>query len=340
MLVARPEPVVLHEQDAVVALGEERRGESPGELTQAGGVAVKLNSVTYSFDASAIRTINVASGDGQHFVNVAGLPNDVTLNVTGGSPKSNDTVTVGSSGSLANIAGTVNVSNTSGQTKLIVSDYGDSQGQYVTVTDNAVNFSGLAQVNYTGATTATPWGVTSLEVDGGRGGNIFNVYGTAAKTPLMLSPGSQSFGVGSNTVDILGSSSAVTVRSSANDFVVVGNGSLSSIGGPVNVSNASGTDSLTINDYADSNARSIDITGTAVTFAATASDPAVTINYAPPSSGGKVGVNQLTIFDGPAANDITVDSVSPQALVTIDGDTQDTLTGAAADQVQFIPTQT
>ncbi len=307
---------------------------------QAGGVAVKLNSGSASFDTSAIRNINVSSGDGQHSVNVASLPSGVTLNVTGGSAKSNDTVTVGSNGSLANISGTVNVSNTSGRTKLIVSDYNDSAGQYVDVTADQVRFSGLAQVNYTGAWSATS-GVTSLEVLGGKGGNVFNVYGTAANTPLTLSPGSQSFGVGSNTVDIFGSSSAVTVTSTANDFVVVGNGSLAGIGGPVNVSNVSGgADSLTINDFADSNARSINISSNAVKFAATASDPAVTINYTPPSSSIAPGVKQLTIFDGPAANDITVDSVSPLALVTIDGDTQDTLTGAAADQVQFIPFQT
>jgi hypothetical protein len=305
---------------------------------QAGGVAVNLNSVTASFDAGAIRTINVSSGAGQHYVNVAGLPSDVKLNVTGGSAQSNDTVTIGSNGSLANISGSVNVSNTSGKTKLIVSDSSDSAAQYVEVTDNAVRFSGLAEVDYTGGPLATS-GVTSLEVDGGHGGNLFNVYGTAAHTPLTINPGSQSYGVGSNTVNILGSSSAVTVRSSGNDSVVVGDGSLAGIGGPVNVSNASGADSLTINDSADSDARSIDITSNAVKFAATASAPAVTINYTPPPSGSNVGVNQLTIYDGAAANAIAVESVSPQAPVTIDGDTQDTLTGAAADQVLFTPVQ-
>src|SRR5208337_4685034 len=110
-------------------------------------------------------------------------------------------------------------------------------------------------------------GVNSLEVDGGQGGDTFNVNSTAANTPLTLvtaAPG----GSNVNTVNIKGCQSAVTVHSYGNDIVAVGNnGSLAGIGGPVNVSNASGNDKLIIDDSRDTYARSIDISNNAVTFA-------------------------------------------------------------------------
>jgi hypothetical protein len=181
--------------------------------------------------------------------------------------------------------------------------------------------------------------VTSLVVDGGSGSNIFTVSGTAANTPLTLNTGP--FGSsGSNDVYIDGSSSAVSVQSAGNDNVYVGsaNHSLASIGGPVNVSNWSGQDRLEIDDSSDS-ARSINITSNAVEFAATGSEPAVTINYSPAqtnsSNGQMVGVNQLEIDDAHAANQIEVDSVGPNTTTSIYGDTQDTLTGPAAGQVQM-----
>ncbi len=322
-----------------IAIGQTASGP------QAGGVAVNLNAETAAFDPGTIQAINVNTFGGTNQVNVAAVPAGVALNITSFSfnvsSPSTDTVTVGSNSSLANIAGTVNVSNSSGQTHLIVSDGLDSVGRSVGVTNNAVTFAGLAGVNYTGASTGVSGstvGVTSVEVDGGHGGNTFTVYSTAANTPLTLGTGTQSFGVGGNTVYIEGSSSAVTVNSPANDNVVVGNsGSLAGIGGPVTISNVSGHDALTIDDSNDSRARSIDITKNAVNFAATVSEPAVTINYTPAqilSNGAVAGVAQLTLFDARAANQIEVDSVGPNTATTIYGDVQDRQTGIASAQVR------
>ncbi len=320
-----------------------------------GGVAVDLNGETFTFDPTifngflnAIPNIFVNTRGGTNQVNVTDLAAGVSLSVDSYSAAnittpSNDTVTVGSNGSLANIGGTVNVSNSSGQTRLDVEDNGDTSARSVGVTANAVTFSNLGQVNYSGATTASSGaivGVTSLEVDGGQGGDTYNVNSTAANTPLTLvtaAPGGSSV----NTVYIKGSQSAVTVNSSGNDNVVVGNaGSLAGIGGPVNVSNTSGQDKLTIDDSNDNYARSIDISSNAVKFAATASDPAVTINYSPAvtlNNGQMLGVSQLTLWDAAGANQIEVDSVGANTPTTIEGDYFDTLTGAAANQVQFKP---
>lgn len=309
---------------------------------QAGGIAVTLNGETAIFDATdpisnttVINTVDVNTHGGTNQVNVAAVPAGVTLNIFStinlnhGETASSDTVTVGSNGSLANIAGPVNVSNTSGQTKLIVSDSNDSVGQAVGVTRSAVSV-GKTQVNYTG--------VSSVEVDGGHGGNTFNVYSTAGNTPLTLYTGRPSASAGVNYVYIKGSSGAVTVKSGGNDSVIVGNnGSLSGIGGPVNVSNISGQDSLEIDDSNDNSARTIDITNRSVNFAATSTEPAVTVNYQPSQSenGVMVGVKYLTLLDAQAANQIEVDSVGANTTTTIYGDLWDELTGAAANQVHF-----
>ena len=246
--------------------------------TQMGGVAVDLDGETFTFDRTVfgsyqnlIPNIYVNTKGGANQVNVTDLAYGVNVSVDSYSAAnttnpSHDTVTVGSTGSLANISGTVNVSNSSGQTNLIVEDSNDTTARSVGVTANAVSFSNLGQVTYTGVTTAGD-GVTSLEIDGGQG-DTYNVNSTAANTPLTLVTAKSTATRGS-TVNIKGSQSAVTVNSYGNDIVAVGNnGSLAGIGGPVNVSNTSGNDKLIIDDSRDTNARSIDIRNNAVTFAA------------------------------------------------------------------------
>lgn len=317
---------------------------------QTGGVAVNLNGETTVFDRTVfgsfpnlIPNVYVNTGTGTNQVNVTGVTFGVSVNVTSSfgnsATPSNDTVTIGSSGSLVNIGGTVNVGNSSGQTKLDIADGNDTMARTVSVTANAVSFSNLGQVNYSGATTSasgTIVGVTSLEVAGGQGGDTFNVNSTAANTPLTIvtaAPG----GSNVNKVNIKGSQSAVTVDSYGNDIVAVGNnGSLAGIGGPVNVSNTSGNDKLIIDDSRDTYARSIDIRNNAVTFAAVGTDPAVTINYTP-AQNSSAGVSQLTLWDAWGPNHIEVDSVGQNTLTTIHGDTEDSLTGPAAGQVDFIP---
>jgi hypothetical protein len=306
---------------------------------QAGGVLVKLNFETATFDPNLISGIVVNPAGGQNAVAVAGLPTEAALTVGSLSlHPSNDTVTIGYHGSLSNIAGSVDVSNYVGQTALIVSESSDAAGRSITVTNKAVTVAGLNTVYYTGAflSNGAAVGVTSLEVDGGPGGNTFAVNSTHANTPVTLFPGARSYGVGSNSVFIQGSSSAVTVKSGGNDSVVVGNaGSLASIGGPVDVSNLSGHDSLTIDDSLDRVARSIDLTDHSVSYAATPSEPAVTVNYqaARLVSNVVIGVNHLVIDDPHNVNFVEVDSVGPLTSTLIFADWFDTLTGPALNRV-------
>lgn len=330
------------------------------DQTSSGRIRVNLNGDSTTFDPTdpitnlaTFKNINVNTGGGTNQVNVAAVPAGVTLSVNSwilGQQASNDTVTIGSHGSLANIAGTVNVANTSGKTQLVMDDHNDTVGRSVGVSNNAVTFSNMpGHVSYTGASPNSKGvmlGVTSLVVDGGSGSNTFYVNSTAANTPLTLNTGPLPLYApnGNNTVNIIRTSSAVSVQSQGNDDVHVGNsGSLAGIGGPVNVSNGSGQDNLEINDSNDSRARSIDITNNAVKFAAAGSEPAVTINYKPAqqiSNGQMSGVKQLTIWDAQAANQVEVDSVGPNTDTIIEGDTRDSLTGAAAGKVRFKPYRT
>jgi hypothetical protein len=319
-----------------------------------GGGFVNLNGEKASFDAGKIKSINVNTLGGSNTVNVLAVSPGVAVNIDSWG-QSNDTVTVGSNGSLAYIAGTVNVANSSGKTQLVVDDHNDTKGRTFGITNNqvwstATLFGASSPINYTGASTNSNGalvGVTSLVVDGGSGPNTFSVNSTAANTPLTLNTGPIPLYApnGSNTVNIRGSSSAVSVKSYGNDNVTIGSDwhSLAGIGGPVSVSNGSGQDNLAIDDSWDSSARSITITDNAVKVAAAGSEPVVTINYTPAqqqSNGQMIGVNQLRLWlsthDVLHSNQVEVDSVGPNTPTTIYGDdTRDILTGPAAGKVLF-----
>jgi hypothetical protein len=102
---------------------------------------------------------------------------------------SNDEVFIGSDGgSLAGIQGTVNVSNTSGQTHLLVDAFNDG-ARNVVITDHSVAFSGLTTINYQGGTRGydgSLHGVTNLEVVDGQGSNYVDVASVPALTDVTL----------------------------------------------------------------------------------------------------------------------------------------------------------
>jgi hypothetical protein len=152
-----------------------------------GGVQVIMNGEGVEFDAGAIGAATVNTGGGTDLVRVAGLPSGVTLNVTS-TRQSNDLVVVGSGGSLAAIQGTVNVTNSSGQTKLFV-DASSDGARSITMTDNSLTFWGLTTINYGGGTRWTDGGVrgvTDLEVWDGKGENFVDVESVPSLTSVTL----------------------------------------------------------------------------------------------------------------------------------------------------------
>jgi hypothetical protein len=158
------------------------------------GVKVTMNGQSVAFDAQTssgqpiITSVSVDTVGGSNYVQVAAVPKGVAVNVDS-SGRSNDIVFVGSDGaSLAGIQGTVNVSNTSGQTTLYVDGFNDG-ARTDTITNNSVAFSGLLTVNYNGGTRwsdGSIHGVTGLDVVDGKGSNCVDVESVSSLTSLTI----------------------------------------------------------------------------------------------------------------------------------------------------------
>jgi hypothetical protein len=95
-------------------------------------------------------------------------------------------VRIGNNGSLAGIAGAVNVSNASGKTNLIVDDTNDNTFHgNVLLTDHSVTGLSQGAINYTAGSGGN--GVTQMSVCGSHGGNHFEVQSLSPNTnPVNL----------------------------------------------------------------------------------------------------------------------------------------------------------
>jgi hypothetical protein len=148
------------------------------------GAQVTMNNETVGFDNTVggkpvIQSISVDTRGGDNFVLVAAAPVGVTVNIDSWG-FSNDIVQVGDGGSLASLQGsTVNVSNTSGHTHLII-DASQDGAHDVTLTDHSVAFAGLATVNYRAG------GVNQLDVIDGVGFKWVDVESTSSLTAVTL----------------------------------------------------------------------------------------------------------------------------------------------------------
>ncbi len=148
-----------------------------------------MNNQTAVFEPGQVKSINIDTRGGSNNVRIAGVAPGVSVNVDS-LGLSNDFVVVGSdSGSLAGIQGPVNVSNNSGHTWLEVYDTADGPRK-VTVTDHSVAVSGLATITYEAGfrwnSGGPVVGVTTLEMDDGRGPNTIEVDSVAALTNVLI----------------------------------------------------------------------------------------------------------------------------------------------------------
>jgi hypothetical protein len=156
-------------------------------------VSVSQNNQAANFDPGVIKQVNVDTRGGANFVRVSSVPVGVTVNIDS-TGASNDTIVVGSgTHSLVGIQGTVNVSNTSGQTKLVVDALNDG-ARNVAITDHSVAFSGLTTVNYKGGNlwaNGTMHGVTELDVIDGNGKNSVDILSVPSLTSVILDADTQ-----------------------------------------------------------------------------------------------------------------------------------------------------
>jgi Ca2+-binding RTX toxin-like protein len=249
------------------------------QVTINGGTGNNIYNVrgTESFFVTTLNT-----GGGTDTVNVQATGLSSTLNINGNG-KGNDVVNIGGKapslgGTVANIAGAVNVSNSSGHTTLNVDDSGDTTGRTVTVTSSSVSGTWApAAINYTGGH------VSALNLLGGDGGNTFNVLSTASGTTTAINV---------NDTKTASTNNAVNIGSLAPSL----GGALANIAGPVNVSNSSGTTALVLDDSGDTAGRTVTVTNNSIsgTWAPAA------INYTPGP------FSTLTLLGGDGGNTFNV----------------------------------
>jgi hypothetical protein len=140
------------------------------------------------------QTLNVSTGQGgANYVTVATLPKGIALNISSAGA-TDDTVYVGdgSEYSLTGILGAINVSNTSGQTSLVVDGSGDPSANYDLTTNSTLSVSNGPTITYQGAAPfggnpgATVVGVTSIKVIEGSAQDTFEADSIAGLTSVLL----------------------------------------------------------------------------------------------------------------------------------------------------------
>jgi hypothetical protein len=257
-----------------------------------GGVYVNLNGQVASFDPGQISSIQVYTFGGSNSVYVNNEAFGVPLTINDGGY---DYVHVGSGGSVQGIWGTVNISNPSYYTNLVIDDSADTVARTVSMSSTYV--SGLA-----------PAGIyfhfndlSYLTVYGGSGGNTFYVYNTPS-TYTGSSPGYTwlNSGNGNDIVDVFGTAGGsfagglYVYGNAGQDSVSVGAGSLANVNNFVSVSNAQGSTYLYVDDSADTVARSATLNSYSLT--GLSGGPI----YYTPTASATGGVTLLAIY-GPAA---------------------------------------
>ncbi len=127
--------------------------------------------------AGTVVGLTVDGGSGNDTFNVQSTV--ATTPVTVHTGVGQNTVNVGNNGSLAGIAGAVNVDHSliSGKTSLVINDEGES-GRNATITSGGVNFTGVAPITYTD--------LNSLEVEGANGNNTITVNSIPTGSTVLI----------------------------------------------------------------------------------------------------------------------------------------------------------
>jgi hypothetical protein len=203
----------------ILNVGDE--GDSAGlTATITNNAITGLAPAAITYSAGPVSAVNITGGTGNDVFNVQSTASTTPLTIDGSN--GSDTVNVGSTapalgGTVANIAGSISVGNTSGQTALVVDDSGDATGQTVSVTSSAVTGLAPAAINYTAGQ------VPSVSVHGGSGNDTFNVS-PAASTAFNIDGGPPTTAPGDTlSVNLAGASNAFVTITSSNGASQAGN---------------------------------------------------------------------------------------------------------------------
>jgi hypothetical protein len=260
---------------------------------------------TYLQTGTGGATVNIASTSASG----AGFVDGLYINNNNGQ----DSVIVGSTGTLANINGGVDVFGPDGSTYLYVIDTNDSSSKTATMSDGEI--TGLAPGNIDWTPTSNAFGgVTFLDVLGGSGGNTFNVLNTS-----YLDFGTRvQTGTGNDTVNVQATTGVFSVyNNGGNDTVAIGSlaptlgGTLANINAYVAI-NGPGPVALIVDDSGDA-------TGRAATLTRSASATNTLSGMSPAPIYYESNVTSLVIDGGSGNDSLTLAGPSTSTSVTYKG---------------------
>ncbi|HWE04741.1 MAG TPA: hypothetical protein VG326_20205 [Tepidisphaeraceae bacterium] len=287
------------------------------------------DSITVDTDAGPT---NINAGAGANTIAVRAAADPLTIT---SALNSTDTITIGYLGSVAAIAGTVDVIG-NGADIVTVDDSADTTAKTSAVlTTTAITGLAAGEIDYSGVATLNlnfgsgsdnlvvqGTGAANTNINTGNGNDIVTVQADSGTTHINT-------GTGQNQVYLqtTGGPTVVNTANGGKTAVTIGNaGSAAGINGPVTV-NGSGSDTLTIDDSADTlfqpavsvtNSSVTGISPAAIAYNALAS---LTLNLGPAGDGVTVvstATNTTTTINSGAGNDgITVQSTGGPTILNL-----------------------
>jgi hypothetical protein len=181
-----------------------------------------------------------------------------------------------------------------GVTVLNVNDQTTTSSQTFTVDATSVQRSGSAAITWSGSATEF------VNINGGSGGNIYNISSISASLSLTLHAGS-----GNDTVNVLSCSGSLTVDTGSYDIVNITSSSNTLDGiGSVTVNDPTGTSTVTLDDSGYQGNEAYTITDTTVTIGRSA---AFSLTYN--------GIAALNLNAGSGSDSFAIDSTSASTTV-------------------------
>ncbi len=258
-------------------------------------------------------TLNISEGtDDGSTINV--ITDSEPVNISLGNFGTSDSVNIGSTGgdgTMAGILGAIGIIDGTGFYDLTFHDESDTTPQTWTLNDDDSNGThGTATValgNGIATTTfhpgdlypQTPFGLT---INGGSGGNTFDVINATGEVPVELNTGS-----GDDTVNVYaaGDADLVINGQAGDDTVTLGASITAPLGmqgltGDITVGNASGSTALILDDSEDTAGQAASMTDDGTTGTVTGLTPA-TIYYT------EADISSLTVNGGSGGNTFDID---------------------------------
>lgn len=130
--------------------------------------------------------VNLFTGTAANTVNIPSSFTNQPVSETGKGPL---TVNLGSGGTLQNLNAAVTLSNPTGTTTVVANDSADVSAQTATIAATGITGLAPSAIHFGSAN------VTSLTVDGGSGGNVFNVLKTFPTTVINTGSGGDTLSV-------------------------------------------------------------------------------------------------------------------------------------------------